>query len=130
MGENMWGHRIKIRKTDKLFSEYIREKAHWKCQRCGRDFNNNHIGLEASHYHGRRKESVRFDSDNVYAICKGCHWKFHEDKELHKKFVIEMIGKERFDILTVRENQFVKKDDKLQMLILEEKLRAIRAQIP
>lgn len=116
----MWGHRIKIRKADKLFSDYIREKANWKCRCCLRDFSNNRSSLEASHYFGRRKESVRFDESNVFAICKGCHFKFHQDREIHKNFVITLIGEHEFARLTIRANTISKRDDKLQIIKIKQ----------
>ena len=78
--------------------------AGWKCEVCGKDSNNDHSKLECGHYYGRRKESTRFDLENCLSLCKNCHWKFHENKQLHTDFMIKKLGKKRFDMLTIRAN--------------------------
>src|SRR3990172_4457816 len=67
---------LKRRKTDIAFSNYIREKAGWRCEYCGKicKVNGGWVAqLDASHYFSRRHESTRFDPDNVHALCSSDH---------------------------------------------------------
>ena len=65
---------IKIDKADRVFSTYIRLRDK-ECVRCHRRGSGDLgiTGLQASHFYSRRNESVRFDEDNVDALCAGCH---------------------------------------------------------
>lgn len=120
----MYNFKIKIRKTDSNFSRYIRTKSNWKCEICGKDCSNEHNKLECAHYHGRRKESVRFDSENCHALCKSCHKKTHKDKDLFTSFVKSKLGK-RFDLLTLRANTPQKKDEVMNKLYIKQLLKEV-----
>jgi hypothetical protein len=127
----MWGFKIKIRSADTAFSNYLRSKAKWKCVNpdCKYpyvSYENNHRGLEASHYFGRRHESVRFDEENVAPVCKSCHLRFHQDKEYHKKFMINRLGQQRFDLLTLRAYLRGNKDDAMTILAIKELMRDLK----
>lgn len=124
---------IKISPLDSLFSLYIRTLARWKCERCGKQFTPPTNGLHCSHYHGRRKKSVRFDPENADAICYGCHQFFGEHREDYadakgnKKqgytsWKINKLGKVRFDLLTLRANTPKAPDYGLIKIWLKEKL--------
>ena len=91
---------IKISKVDKLVSDWVRERAHWRCERCGAQFTPPTSGLHCSHYHGRGKKSVRFFPDNLTALCYGCHSYFDgAGREEYREFKIKQLGKKRFNIL-------------------------------
>ena len=89
----MWG-RIKRNKLDILFSEYIRKKAKGICERCGR--NMGWKNLDCSHFHGRRKMSVRYNEQNCSALCKGCHRFFTENPAQHTDFFIKRLGEKEY----------------------------------
>ena len=113
----MGWYKIKIRKTDKDYSKYIRTKANWKCEICGRDYSFDHSKLENAHYFTRNRETTRFDDRNCHALCKSCHRKAHEDKRYYEAFMIKKYGKREFDRLAILSNQVGKKDDKMQEII-------------
>lgn len=127
-----WG-RIKIDKADKVFSNYIREKAGWKCEKCGKlcRVNGELIApMDASHYYGRRKESVRFDEENVHALCKGCHmrmggYKKAEDGE-YDIWMKELLGQKGYDLLMLRANTTGNKDREMAYIIYTAKLRDLK----
>lgn len=110
--------KIKIDKADQLFSEYIRRRD-GKCVRCGRRGTGEKgiVGLQNSHYFGRRNESTRFDSENCDALCLGCHqiWGSN-DREAYREFKIRQLGERGFKLLLFRSNQYQKKDRKLSCL--------------
>ena len=65
---------IKRTPADIAFSQCIRERSDWTCERCGTKYQPGARGLECSHYHTRGKWGVRFHSLNAEALCTGCHF--------------------------------------------------------
>ena len=116
---------IKISKLDRLFSQYIRSRDGWKCQRCGSQFKPPTTGLHCSHFHGRGKKSVRFDPENCVALCHGCHSYFTANPLLHVQFFQKRLGK-RFDALLIRANTPRKPDYALIEIWLKGKLSELR----
>ena len=59
---------------DAIFSDLVRERADWTCERCrlylperkGR-------GMHCSHHYGRRNRSVRWYPLNAACLCHNCH---------------------------------------------------------
>ena len=103
-------YKIKIRKTDKDYSKYIRTKANWKCEICSR----NDIKLECSHWIGRRKEATRFHDMNCHCICFNCHKEEHEGKKTYTNWMLKKYGQKELDKLELLSNSYCKKDDKMQ----------------
>lgn len=119
-------HDIKQRPVDKLFSNYIRARAKWKCEYCGKvcRIDGEWIArLEASHYIGRRKESVRFDPDNVHALCFTCHKTLggytRDENGKYDLWMKEKLG-DRYRALVIRANITGKKDDFMTKLYIKE----------
>jgi len=123
----MWGKRVKVRKTDTLFSRYIRELADWKCAACGKDYSDNHQGLHCSHYFSRRKENTRFDPDNAIALCIYHHnlWGHGDGRAEYTEYMIKRLGQEGFDLLTFRSQQYQKRDDVLTIFWIEQELKKL-----
>jgi len=110
--------RLKLRKTDTLFSKYLRKKRHYRCERCGR-FYPEGKGLQASHFYGRRKESVRFDEENVDVLCIGDHQFFEEEPAEYAAWKLKKLGRKKYDLLNLRAHTYHKRDDKLILLWLK-----------
>lgn len=64
---------IKITPADQAFSRCIRERAGWRCERCGKQYGEGYQGLHCSHHHRRGHWSIRFEPLNAEALCYGCH---------------------------------------------------------
>lgn len=58
---------------DSLFSQAVRQRDSYTCQRCGTRYAKGSSGLHASHFIGRANRSTRWCFDNVDALCNGCH---------------------------------------------------------
>lgn len=95
---------IKRTTADALFSEYVREKAGWCCQRCGAYMGNSRQRLHCSHFHSRANPRVRFDEDNVMAACFGCHDFLGKNPHEHNELFRRRLGETAFDLLLVRAN--------------------------
>ena len=64
---------IKRTKWDVVFSNYIRNRDDWTCQRCGKKYPEKSQGLHCSHFYGRRSWATRIEPANAMALCFGCH---------------------------------------------------------
>jgi hypothetical protein len=81
--------------------------------------------VECSHFHGRRKESVRFDERNVDLFCGGCHRKFHESPNSYVEFKKKQLGEREYKKLEIIANTYCKRDDKMRELELKELLKKL-----
>ena len=122
-----YSSKITIRKSDKLFSEYIR-KRDGRCTyavRClpGRPWDLKE--LQCSHYHGRRKESVRFDPRNADAACAACHQYVHDNPSWLDAFKRVQLGQAQFDALLIAANTPGKRDDVMDALYCKGLLKSL-----
>ena len=65
--------KIRVSAADQWFSKCVRQRAGWKCERCGSDKSDNTRALSCSHVIGRAWLPTRFSPMNVTALCLGCH---------------------------------------------------------
>ena len=119
----MWG-KIKIRLSDKLFSQYIRKKNNYICEFCKRFFSEGK-GLQASHFFSRRYENIRFDPENVSCFCISCHKYFHENRKDYVSWKLKKLGKKEYDLLEIRKNLYKKRDDFMDKLKIKELLKTL-----
>lgn len=117
--------RIKIRKSDKLFSEFIKIRDEWRCQKCFTSYKPGSRGLHNSHFWGRRSESVRFDAQNCDALCAYCHQHFTENPQDYVAWKREQLGEADFAQLGYRRLLPKKRDDKMDELYCKELLRGV-----
>ena len=82
--------------ADLAFSDYIRARAGYCCERCGKKYPKKSNGLQCSHNFSRRYYNIRFHPDNALALCHYCHnyW-FSKDIVEAVRFLEEKIGKEK-----------------------------------
>ena len=119
--------RIKLRKTDTMFSKYIRQRDGFTCQRCGKVHPEGGRGLHCSHYWGRGRENTRFDPEDCITLCYGCHriWGHGDGRDEYANFMRKKLGDTAFDLLDVRAHTYKKRDDKLDEIILKELLKEV-----
>lgn len=91
--------KIKLNPTDTVFSQCIRERANWTCERCGKVYTPPTRALHCSHFHSRGKWGTRFDPDNCEALCYGCHSHMGGNPALHRERILEKLGEELYQIL-------------------------------
>ncbi|MFB6347865.1 hypothetical protein ACFBZI_07495 [Moraxella sp. ZJ142] len=91
--------------ADAAFSNYIRKRANYCCERCGKRYEPNSQGLQCSHHFSRRYYNIRFDADNALALCYNCHvfW-FQKDIPEAGRWLENKLGKERIDRLIELKN--------------------------
>ncbi len=92
-----------ITPADKAFSDCVRERADFRCERCGRQVDrydgNARKGLHCSHWIGRGSWGTRFHPLNAYAHCYGCHAYFEGRPALFNDWVMERLGGQAMDAL-------------------------------
>lgn len=111
---------IKLRPSDKLFSQYIRLRDR-RCMRCGSAVQFNAAGMpishQASHFQGRRKESTRFDPENVDTMCGACHQYLGANPYEHVAWQMKTKGRTIVEAVVLRSNGYKKRDDKMECII-------------
>lgn len=81
--------------ADIAFSLCVRERANWRCERCGRDTPpDKRMGLHCSHWKGRGSWGTRFHPLNCFAHCYGCHSYFEGQPKIFNDWVEERHGPE------------------------------------
>lgn len=121
--------KIKLRKTDRLFTELVRIIYEYTCQRCRRVYSpdGDLHNLGVSHYYGRAREGTRYDLENCTLLCNmPCHRRWEgEDRAEYLNYMIERLGQEGYDLLTLRANTYRKRDDKLIEMWLKQELEVV-----
>lgn len=121
--------KIKLRKSDKLFTQIQRFRFNYTCQKCGKKYSESGrlYNLGVSHYYGRSRESTRFDNDNVTLLCNlPCHRRWEgEERGDYTEYMIERLGQGGFEALAKRANTYKKRNDAEVEEILKEKIRIL-----
>jgi hypothetical protein len=93
------------KKVQTIFNRMVRERAEWKCIRCGRDCSERKGLLHASHFWGVGFTATRFDFDNVDALCYPCHygqlgtgWEYCKQGD-YRTYMIKKLGQDGYDAL-------------------------------
>jgi uncharacterized CHY-type Zn-finger protein len=64
----------------------------------------NSQGLHCSHYFGRRNKSLRWDPDNAFAHCFGCHQKLGSNPHDFQRWAEDRLGSGTVEILNEKRN--------------------------
>lgn len=117
--------KIKLRTSDRLWTQYKRIQEDYTCQKCGRVYSPDNCGnLHCAHYHGRSHENVRFDEENTLCLCGiPCHQYFDTHKTEFEAFMLKRLGRECFDLLALRAHIRKDRQDKLDALIIRQMLK-------
>jgi len=118
--------KIKRRKSDIQFSNFIRERDNWTCQKCGRVFDpensEDRMRYHNSHYWRRGHEGTRFDPENCDGLCATCH-EYADSSEgnrlWYEPFKRKQLGDWAYDLLEVRARTYKKRDDQMDLIIVK-----------
>jgi len=93
-----------LKKLDDLWSSIIRQKG--KCEFCGKT-----LYLNAHHYIGRRDFKLRWNVDNGFCLCSGCHtmssiFSAHQTPHLFCEWARKVRGEDWENNLTKQHNHF------------------------
>ena len=112
-------------RLDALFSRYIRARAEYKCEFCGKQHLPNSQGLHCSHFIGRRYRTTRWEPDNASSLCFTCHNMMHDFASIHRDFFVKRLGSERVENLEMIARIRSKPDKDEIEAKLEERLKAL-----
>lgn len=118
--------KIRISPADVDFSNYIRTRDGWTCQKCFKKFKPPTMGLHCAHCFTRRAKSTRFDTENCIALCYGCHSYLDSHPDLKYQFWARRIGQDRFDSLRLRSHIPQKVDEKMVRIWCAEKMKEFK----
>ncbi len=120
--------KIKLRKSDRLFRAYLLATRPHVCVRCGKKFQDTRY-LHVSHFWGRGHENVRHDPENTDLLCSlPCHstWGHGEERPLYEAYKIKQLGQDGFDRLMLRAHLRKKRDDKLDVFVIEQMIEELK----
>jgi len=126
--------RLKRTKADKLFSDYIRLRDQYKCQRCHIQINPPTNEIQCAHFHSRSKKSVRFDIENAISLCRKCHlyfdgysaWGQVSHKKEFEEFMLKRLGQQKLDMLLYRAQKPQKIDEEFACIWLKALIKEIK----
>ena len=87
------------KKLDKIAGDIIRGKG--ECEKCGR-----RDRLQWTHIIGRKATRIKWDLDNSFCLCQPCHFRFTNYPHELYKFVADKYGKDHYNNLMRRANDF------------------------
>lgn len=93
-----------ITPADHFFSLCIRERADWKCEKCGTKYERGSRGIHCSHYFGRSYWAVRFEPLNAFSHCFACHRLMESNPDLFQTWTTIVLGPDKLEI--VREKAY------------------------
>lgn len=110
--------------ADEAFSDFIRKRDNYTCQKCGTQYEPKTKGLQCSHHFSRRHYNIRFDPDNAIALCHHCHnyW-FQKDIPEAARWLEQRLGKDKIDRLIALKNQQQTKPTASELLEIAEKFK-------
>ena len=89
------------KELDDLCREVVKRRSKGKCERC-----NSQRYLQWSHFITRGNHAVRWDLDNVFWLCSGCHVmrndSFHKSPPSAVDWVRHRIGEKNYEELCLR----------------------------
>lgn len=88
---------IRRTKQDAEVSQSVRERDNHRCRKCGSEPNPG--GLHAAHIFSRRHKAIRHDEQNLVSLCAACHRRSHDHPDEFRKWVIEQVGHDQYELL-------------------------------
>ena len=121
---------VRISALDSLFSNFIRTRDKWTCQRCERRFDSTNkfhrMALHNAHcVAGRGKHSTRFDEENCHALCYGCHSYLDSHPREMDAWFVGKYGQACWDAVHQRSHQ-IKQWRTAEKLALKLRLKSFR----
>ena len=102
--------RISEKTLDDLWSDVVRTRDGFVCQRCRVSFAHKKGSLDGAHVIGRKYRGTRWDPDNGVALCKPDHAFFGDNPVLAGRFFDAHVGWEQCDWLWAKARAAVKVD--------------------
>lgn len=99
---------MKINQADRMFARCIKERACWRCERCGKQYAEGSMGLHCSHNFSRRHRTVRWCKENALALCFSCHQWYGGCPPDSALWLEKKLGVQALEILREKMSQKIK----------------------
>src|SRR5210317_951016 len=99
---------MKASPADIAFSRCVRERANYRCEKCGAQHDKSSMGLHCSHIFSRRHRTVRWCADNAQALDYRCHAWYGGNAADSGLWITEVLGKGAIDLLREKINSRAK----------------------
>lgn len=120
-----------VKRADKAFSEYIRERDGYQCFTCGLVGAEKDGVMQCGHLFTRVSHSTRWDELNSHCQCRGCNMLHEHDPHRYTSRFIEKYGLMKYEELYAKHKQTGTKFSNADLLLLEklflEKLNRLKA---
>lgn len=84
---------------DALFSNYVRARDNYTCQRCAKYYEPPTRAIHSAHIFSRSHKGLRWNPDNAIALCHGCHVYFGGNPLYFKEWIVTRIGTRKYEVL-------------------------------
>jgi 5-methylcytosine-specific restriction endonuclease McrA len=102
--------RITEEKCDTLFSLIVRARDAYRCRMCGYQGRPKDGIMQCAHGWERDRRNTRFDLDNAWTLCRGCHKKYTHNFTGWTAWMRKNQGDEKFEQVWARAQITVKLD--------------------
>ena len=115
--------KIRIDKLDTLFARYVKLRANYECEYCGKRAKSQ--GMHCAHFIGRRYKNTRWITDNAACLCMACHNLMHDFSTIHNEFFTKRLGSDRVEQLEIIARTYAVPDKKKIEADLKEKIKLL-----
>ena len=98
-----------IKKLDKVFGDYIKERDGWRCVICGRRKEMSII--DPGHLISRINHGTRWDEKNCFAQCRICNSTHEYHPEIFTDWFLQKFGAKEYELLTIKSRKPPKFND-------------------
>ena len=102
---------IKRTKYDAIFSNLVRERVDFTCERCGHyePPGSGRQAMHCSHFISRGNHAVRYDPLNALCICASCHKYLGENPYEHTKLALSVLGGAAMELLQEKSRRIMRR---------------------
>ena len=102
---------IKRTKFDAIFSDLVRERVDFACERCGHyePPGPGRQRIHCSHFKSRGNHAVRYEPLNAVCLCASCHKMMGENPDEHFNLYIKIFGAGSHQVLTQKANRIMRR---------------------
>lgn len=112
-----------ISALDRACARYAKVRAGWRCERCGRQYDEGDGRLQWSHHYSRRHHGIRWEDDNFSAHCGGCHIYLGGNPVEFERWIVAKLGPDRHARLMMNKARPTKWSDADLVLLKDEIIR-------
>lgn len=105
--------------ADTAAGDYVKARAGFSCEVCGRYFGPKHPELDAAHFYSRGgpTRGARYNPANILSACRTCHRDvLPNNRALHAALLIQRVGKEEFAEMVQQAHAPAPRDEKVAHL--------------